>query len=360
MKRNVVIACACMALIAGLAFADESKLTIRARTKLNLATVYLDDAGTNSGVSVPGDDRFGVEYKSDKAGAVILLKGKLIDGTVELYDYYGWMSFGNLKLTAGEWDHRKADIIDKDASSWGGVWDLYYGPLKADATKEGGVVFMSESDNITPWKSEFSGDFAFGDASIAFASGSDTKDPYNAMEQFGARGTYAIGESAKLTGTFVMNGKDKATVGFFANILMIENLNAVIGYSGYHDLDVSENSLNAVELRARYAMGDISLTSHNNVTLGEDLMILYNMANVAWKANDTFTPCLLVANANVSGDAAEFAGTAGNTLTVRPGVTITAQKGAAIDAGVKIEMMSPETGDSVTKISVPVVFRVKF
>lgn len=360
MKRNVVIACACMALVAGLAFADESKLTIRARTKLNLATVYLDDAGENSGVSVPGDDRFGVEYKGEKAGAVILLKGKLIDGTVELYDYYGWMSFGDLKLTAGEWDHRKADIVDKDASNWGGLWDLYYGPLKVDASKEGGINFSSESDNITPWKSEFSGDYGFGNASFAFASGSNSKDPYNVMEQFGARGTYAIGETAKLTGTFVMNGKEKATVGIFANLLMVENLNAVIGYSGYHDLDVSENSLNAVELRARYAMGDLSLTTHNNVTLGDDLMILYNMANVAWKMNDTVTPCLLVANSNVTGDAAELAGTAGNLLTVRPGVTLTAQKGAAIDAGVRFEMSSPEAGDSVTKITVPVIFRVKF
>ncbi len=356
MKKNAVIAGIMMVAVAAVSFAEDPKLVVRARMKANLATVYTEGDAKDSGMSVPGDDRFGVEYKQENAGATVLLKGKLIDGTVELYDYFGWMKFGALKITGGEWDHYKADIVDKDASNFGGLWDLYYGALAFDATKEGFLKAKTESDNITPWKSEFAGDYALGDATVSFSTGNNTKDPYNVADFFGARVSYKMGDSGVGTGTFVMNGKDLATVGLFANVLTVENLNLVVGYSGYHDLKVSDNTLNAVELRARYAMDRISLTTHNNATFGKDSMILYDMVNASYKIDDRFTASFLVANTNVSGD---LAANKGNYLTVRPGLTVTAQKGASIDGGVRAEMAKPDVGQSFTRISVPVIFRVK-
>jgi len=85
-------------------------------------------------------------------------------------------------------------------------------------------------------------------------------------------------------------------------------------------------------------------------------MILYNMVNLAYSVSDLLRPCIMIANTNTSGDAASIEG---NVLTARPGLTLSPRKGATIDAGLRFEYFTPEEGDSMTRITVPVVFRVK-
>jgi len=357
MKKSIV----CIVLflvVAGSSFlaAQESKLKLQARTKLNLVTVYPDDDSLNSGISLPGDDEFGVSWDMGTAGVYLALKGSLPDGTVKLYDYYGWMKFGELKLSAGEWSHRKVSTLGKDGSSFGGLWDLEYGALALNDEEEGFIEPVTESDNITPWKTELAADYSFGTVAVSVATGSGSADAYNIADQFGARVRATVSDNAMITATGIMTGKDLATLGLFAELSPIGGLTAVVGYSGYHDLETSENSKNAIELRAMYRMELISLVSHNNVTFGDDEMILYNMVNLAYSVSDLLRPAILVANTNTSGDAAAIIG---NIVTVRPGLTLSPRKGATIDAGVRFEYFTPEEGDSMTRISVPVVFRVK-
>jgi hypothetical protein len=356
MKKSIVCAVLFLAVTGSLLTAQEPKLKLQARTKLNLVTVYPDDESLNTGISLPGDDEFGVSWDMDTAGAYLTLKGSLPDGTVKIYDYYGWMKFGDLKLLAGEWSHRKVSTLDKDGSSFGGLWDLEYGALALNDEEEGYIEPVTESDNITPWKTEFAVDYSFGTVMVSAATGSETGDAYNIAEQFGARVRAAISGKTAVTATAIMTGKDLVTMGLFAELSPIENLTAVVGYSGYHDLETSENSKNAVELRAAYKMDLISLVSHNNVTLGDDEMILYNMVNLAYSVSDLLRPCIMIANTNTSGDAASIEG---NVLTARPGLTLSPRKGATIDAGLRFEYFTPEEGDSMTRITVPVVFRVK-
>lgn len=336
--------------------AQEPKLKLQARTKLNLVTVYPDDEDQNEGISLAGDDEFGVSYSLDYAGVYLALKGKLPDGTVSIYDYYGWMRFGNLKLTAGEWSHRTVSTQDKAGSSFGGLWDLEYGVLELNEDEEGFIDTLAESDNITPWKVEAAADYSFGAVQVSAATGSDTRDPYNVLEQCALRVRGNVTDNTTITATGIMNGKELITAGAFVELVPVETISLVVGYSGYHDLDISENCRNAVELRGSYTKDAMSLVSHNNVTLGDDALILYNMLNFTYKVSDLMTPCIMAANTYASGDA--FA-TEGNFITVRPGLTVSPGKGATIDAGIRFEYFAPASGDSMTRITVPVVFRVK-
>jgi hypothetical protein len=79
-------------------------------------------------------------------------------------------------------------------------------------------------------------------------------------------------------------------------------------------------------------------------------MVLYDMANATYRIDDTFAPSLYVMNLYSSANSC-------NALTVRPGVTVTAMKGATIDAG--IEATFTRTSAMTTVVSVPVVFRIK-
>ncbi len=368
--KKIICALAVAALVSA-AFAADPKVSLQARVSGNLVTHYLDgdDSLKDSGVALPGKDIFGIEYKDDKAGAYVAVQGQLAknysvdkasDSPLSLYDYYGWMSFGALKVTAGEWENRYSSRVNADLSSFGGICDLYYGPMKADATKEGFVSTVYESDNITPWATEFALDYSFAGGVVSAATGSDSTSAYNATETFGARFGYKVPDSVNLNATFAMRGKDQAVIGAFADILMVEKLSLVAGYSGYRDFDVSENSLNALELRARYVVTDaISVTSHNNATFGDKTLALFDMVNLAYKINDVATPSLMVANTNFSGDNLDDA-VKGDMITVRPGVTLSPRKGATIDAGCKLERWMPDAGDGFTRVSVPVVFRVKF
>lgn len=356
MKKRVIGVLVLLSLSVSLLSAQEPKLKLQARTKMNLVTVYPDDDSLNEGLSLPGDDEFGVSLDMETAGVYLSLKGSLPDGTVKIYDYYGWMKFDALTLTAGEWSHRAVSTMDKDGSSFGGLWDLEYGALALNDEEEGFIEPVTESDNITPWKTEFAADYSFGNVIVSAATGSETKDAYNVMEQFGTRVHVPVSGKTAVTATAIMTGKDLFTAGFFAELSPIDNLDIVAGYSGYHDLETSENSKNAVELRASWRMDAVSLVSHNNMTLGDDEMILYNMVNLAYRVSDLVCPCIMIGNTNSSGDAAAISG---NVITVRPGLTLSPRKGATIDAGIRYEYFSPEDGDSMTRITVPVVFRVK-
>ena len=367
--KKIISAFALAAMVATAAFAADPKVSVQARVKANLVTSYVDgddDLYKDSGVALPGDDTFGAKYTDETAGAEILLKGTLASvysngsekGPVTIDDYYGWMKFGALKVTAGEWEHRYISRVKDDLSSFGGICDLYYGPLAFNATKEGFFETKYETDNITPWKTEFALDYSIGDAVISASTGNDSASAYNAAEFYGARVGYKIGKTANFDGTFSMRGKDKMAVGLFAEILAIENLSVVAGYSGYLDNDVTENSINAAEIRARYVMDKLSFTSHNNFSFGDESMILFDMLNVAYKLNEVVTPAIMVANTYVSGDNTSIVEC--DVITVRPGLTLSPRKGATIDAGGKLEYFTPKSGDGFTRVSVPVVFRVKF
>jgi hypothetical protein len=372
MMKRIVHASALLLLVGTLVFAADPKFNLNARVSSNLFTYDITNGNMTKKLGI-GDvsstDTVAISYSDKNAGAYLSLKvSDLITssgGTTVTDDYYGWMKFGDLKLTAGEWDHRYASRVTTDASSFGGLWDLKYGVLTYSATSEGRISIAAnrESDNITPWEIEAAADYVFQDLTVSLSTGnlsaSNAYKDYNVTEFFGARAAYKVKDVVDANVSFVMNSKNKLQIGAFGNLLMVKGLTLVAGYSGYQDLDNSANSLNAGELRARYAIDALAITTHNNVTIGDKRLIIYDMVSLSYKINDLITPSLMVANTNFSGDNTAVA-QRGNVLVVKPGVTLTAQKGATIDAALRFTITNPETGSSSTIMDMPVVFRVKF
>ncbi len=356
-----------MLLVGSVVFAADPKINLNARVSSNLFVYNLTDQTTTEHMGlgdISNTDTVSISYSDKNAGAYLALKvSDLISssgGSCVTDDYYGWLKFGDLKITAGEWDHRYTNRVTTDASSFGYLWDQKYGVLKYDNTKEASITIASESDNLTPWEIEAAADYVFQDLLLSLStgnvsSGNSFKD-YDVTEYFGVRAAYKIKDIIDANASVVMNGKNKLQIGVFGNILMVKNLTLVAGFSGYHDLDFATNSANAAELRVRYVLDKFAITSHNNVTMKDKQIITYDMASLSYKINDYITPSILVANSNFSGDNSSKT----NVTVIKPALTLTAQKGATIDAALRITMNNPESGTASTIMDMPVVFRVKF
>jgi len=357
--KKTTILLAAFALIGGIAVAqDAPKLILDARLSANLVTADLADTSTASGIALGGQDNIGAELKTEKFGAAFLLVGSLANpGSVAIDDYYGWMKFDALKLTFGETDLRCADRAKKDESSWGTFEPFKYGALRNGKT-------VKESDNIALWKgAEAAAELSLGDFQIALGTGTDTVAPvskgaitdaktnaYDVRNAFAARVAYTVPETVKFNATVVKYGESNLSVGAFANLLLVKGLSAVVGYSGAIDLKTSANSVHAVEFRARYAADGLAITTHNNFSFADGTNTLYDMVNVAYKINDTFTPNLFAMNLNY--------GTT-NVFMVRPCVTVFAAKGATIDVGPEFTMTNVGSV-SHTVVTMPVVLRVVY
>lgn len=357
MKRIICMLTAVALCAAGLA-ANEPKLILNARTSANLMTVDFDESDNNLGIRLGGNDIFGLEYKGENAGAKITLLCNLNTGTVAIDEYLGWMKFGFLKLSAGRWSYRFANAVTADASSWATFERYRYGAIKNG-------TLVRESDNIAFWsQSEFAADATFGDFVLSAASGTnDANTAYHIQDQWAARAAYTIKDTASLSGSFIQSSEKLASAGVFANLLMVKNLALVAGYSGAYDYDEVKNNVHAAELRARFVMDKLSLTSHNNASFGDKTTTLYNMANVAYKINDNVTAALYASNVNISGKNAKVSTTVnhnGNTFSIRPGVTLMAQKGATIDAGPQFNFTTSPVKDDTSIMTFPVTFRVRF
>ncbi|MEM5948443.1 hypothetical protein WKV44_07785 [Spirochaetia bacterium 38H-sp] len=358
-------------LVATLGFSADLKVKLQARASSELFKNVDGEPTEMMGLGdISRTDSLTFEFKDENAGAYAqLYLYSLTDSKTTapyIYDYYGWMKFGDLKLTAGNWDNRYANRVTKDGSNFGQLWDLKYGPIKYSSGKEAGVNLDTESDHLNPWYITTVADYSISDFTLSLSTGNGTTadsngydyTDYDIRDYFGVRAAYNKDGLIKTNTTFIMNGENNARLGVFVEPLMVDNLTLVVGYSGKLDLAAdSTDSLSAIELRARYAIDKLAITSHNNVTIGDRDLRIYNMVNVAYEINDMIKPCLLIANGNFSGDNAS---TKTNVTTIKPGVTFTAQSNATIDVALRVDIETPDGGESTTTISMPVVFRVKF
>ncbi|AEJ18794.1 hypothetical protein [Gracilinema caldarium] len=374
MKKIVSLVLLLSISVGTIVFAQTPKLSLYARTSGSLGTIDLDESENNKSMNlgVSNTDTFGIEITDKMAGAKVSLKGSdFIDssngGTIVVDDYYGWMKFGDIKLTAGEWDHRYANRVTSDSSNFGGLWDLKYGVITRKAGNEGDitVAVTQETDNLTPWEVEFAADYIKDALTLSFSTG-NTNDTstypnyknYMVKDYFGVRGGYKIKDMGDVNASFVMNGENIGNFGFFVSPIIVKDLTLTVGYSGNYNFKTSSQNMHAAEMRARYVvMNNISITTHNNISFADKYMIIYDMLNVSYKINDTFVPCFMIANSNFSGDNLAWNG---NVFTIRPGITLNAQKGAAIDIGMRYKLTDPKSGDTTKILDFPVVFRIKF
>lgn len=349
----------CMALamlaICALALTAESKMAFDLRTVSNLTTVDFEESGNNKGPQWALKDLVGIVWTDDVVGGSIIFQVNAVDSTIKVDEYWGWIKLGQFKVTGGEFDNRVINRVKDEESTWL-VWEKF----KYGALLNGKQV--AESDNTALWgKNDLSVEFKTGNLILQASAGTSDLETDKALsEVFGSRIAYTITDTAKLAFTFVQYKEDNATIGLFAEILGLEGISLVAGYSGVMNYDESDAAVHGMEVRARYKSGNWALTSHNNFSFADESMTFYNMMNFSWKYNDMITAALYANNIHVMGDAPEAEGLDGNALIIRPGVTFTARKGATIDTGLEFCFSKKGDSDMVSTMGIPLSIRVKF
>ena len=124
------------------------------------------------------------------------------------------------------------------------------------------------------------------------------------------------------------------------------------GYSAKYDLKKTENSINAAELRARFAIDKCAITSYNNFSFGNDTYTFYNMLNAAYKFNDIFAVHLYADNTGIKD--------VKDTLIIAPRAVVTIMKKASISVGPEFKTTMTNDNKTNTVMTIPCIFRVKY
>jgi len=437
--KKIVSAMALGALVLGAASAD-TKIKINYRNGMEVYTgtfkgdgnaatkTVLDQDGYNGGkdtvnVSATGDIfYFGSNIQPTVCSDTIVLNmlefgAKLPVGPGTLNAKGGWwrdgQSNGNIRITT---DASNFEGIDWEGAKPGSIFKNRPNTFVIDMTN------MSMSDTLIGGIADYTLPTDAFTLKVLASVMSDraaqkyAKDDFTDTTQVNA-GAYSWGVNAniKVPGLVEVEALAKGNpkwngvtnedgdgyagataMALYAMPLMVENLNLAVGGSiGMVDGNLSDL---AFDLRARYAMGNLSITSYNNISMikenvasgkiGADLLTngglvkdigptaqtgttaLWNMLGFAYVVNPTITARLSVAQQTMLAREESAANKGddynlGMSLRVTPAVEITATKGASVLAGVTCAMSGigadEETGNKTTDWywGIPVLFRVK-
>jgi len=437
--KKIVSAMALGALVLGVASAD-TKIKISYRNGMEVYTgtfkgdgnaatkTVLDQDGYNGGkdtvnVSATGDIfYFGSNIQPTVCSDTIVLNmlefgAKLPVGPGTLNAKGGWwrdgQSNGNIRITK---DASNFEGIDWEGAKPGSIFKNRPNTFVIDMTN------MSMSDTLIGGIADYTLPTDAFTLKVLASVMSDraaqkyAKDDFTDTTQVNA-GAYSWGVNAniKVPGLVEVEALAKGNpkwngvtnedgdgyagataMALYAMPLMVENLNLAVGGSiGMVDGNLSDL---AFDLRARYAMGNLSITSYNNISMikenvasgkiGADLLTngglvkdigptaqtgttaLWNMLGFAYVVNPTITARLSVAQQTMLAREESAANKGddynlGMSLRVTPAVEITATKGASVLAGVTCAMSGigadEETENKTTDWywGIPVLLRVK-
>lgn len=318
------------ALIAGIAFAEMS-FDYK-------GTAIVGDVN-NSWTKVDRTDAFTLGFKNDIAGVDIEFDLEDGNGTnaFALDHFYGYLTFGlpvgNLQITSGKWDARWVNRIKGD----GGELDAkYYEAYKPGVIE--GFGLAKDIDNLTGSKNmstvlaytlsdTLPGTlmFKFGlvglqnnplGAGTEYNEGSD--DAVNIKAGFVGQVAYQQDDLIKLNVDFKTLKQNAYAFGIFLSPLMIENLNATLGFSMgiYNQGDKIADTARAdrtewgVDLRLRYAITEkVAITTMHNIS-GRKLTP--NSANTTDAEVDTNAMWNMISASYVAGDNIRFLATIQN------------------------------------------------
>ena len=367
--------------------ADGSETATQTREALNL------EGYGDSGI---GDLKF--TAMNDFAGFVLKVNINDSDAyeTREVSEYYGWLNFSNIQVTAGKWDSRYVGLLTDDAGEWenneyarykpgviggkyafdidnltkvrtsAGDWEQRLGTAVAYTNHPNedsyfmvkGVLFDSDWGSTLRTDSDraYGDDYAVGNGDLSFFSG-------------------FAGEVAYKTSSFDINFVAKSmyrdelglgaffrTIGDKSNLLF--GLSAGLDLAEHKDANGDKPDHNyrefAFDFRGRFKLSEqLTLTTMNNLSALNEAKAknqdydemdfhLWDMVSLAYQANEKVlaqltleTECdLLKIHANSDNDGNELDGPfsqGGFTITVVPGVTYSLNENATITAGVAVE-----------------------
>ena len=366
---------------------DGSETATQTREALNL------EGYGDSGI---GDLKF--TAMNDFAGFVLKVNINDSDAyeTREVSEYYGWLNFSNIQVTAGKWDSRYVGLLTDDAGEWenneyarykpgviggkyafdidnltkvrtsAGDWEQRLGTAVAYTNHPSedsyfmvkGVLFDSDWGSTLRTDSDraYGDDYAVGNGDLSFFSG-------------------FAGEVAYKTSSFDINFvaksmyRDELGLGAFFRTIG-DKSNLLFGLSA--GLDLAENKDDngdkpdhnyrefAFDFRGRFKLSEqLTLTTMNNLSALNNAKAknqdydemdfhLWDMVSLGYQANEKVfaqltleTECdLLKIHANSDNDGNELDGPfsqGGFTITVVPGVTYSLNENATITAGVAVE-----------------------
>jgi len=403
MKKVIGVAVAA-SLLAGMAFADVA-VSLNARLRSNMyhqkkinsdttKTWMFDlDASKNDvkggtganaydhthGGSGAMSDTLKFSAKNDYAGVTLETTGQPNKENITGNTCYnGFIKFDALTFTFGTFDSRNVSIYDVSAGE--------SGLLKEDITKYG--VVNGDDYNLTKDANNFStvggtkvvslvADYTvdMGDGSLLLKGGllsnkydddaegsADNKKYQNAGYAF--EGDFE-NDAVKLQALFKLPAKKQTVFGVFADVKALP-LPVAVGFSygsDGNDGDAKHTEM-AFDARVGYDISDAakitSAIKYESVKPdgGDNETALSIAAEVSYIVSDMTTVFADVGYYNYDLDGSDDDGN--SRISIRPGVVLTAGKGAQITAALQYDKYTAADDQLQSDMSIPVIFRVKF
>ncbi|AEE15919.1 hypothetical protein [Treponema brennaborense] len=361
--KKIIGTLAMAALVMGAASAQTIKLNYR--TQANIVTV---DKAKDADAAVSffdlekygsAKDSFSFELSGDKAGAYVELEPSL--SAIGLAKYYGWLSFGNLKFTAGNFDSRYMNRVSNFGGNYNGVVGEY---VKLGGLKKASIIV--DADNFGTINGSklhtMAADYTFAvgesDKLLVKAAVHEKDIKINDTTNWVAA-SLGLGYSMKSFGTaeviFRNTAKDTYVFGAYLRPnALVKNLDAVAGFTLGMGKDSADKSVTemGIDARAQYKINDVfSVATNMNFTQYQnEKWGMWIAGNATYKMNDVVTGKLTGSYI----DESKNAGT--KTVNGLLGGEFTATKNASISTGVEVRYDLDTEG---MKLYVPCILRVK-
>ena len=333
------------------------------------------------------------EYAGVTLESVIDAGNKAKTGAITFDTYYGWIIYGDLKFSFGDYDNRftnrynvtatEAGLLDSDIAKYGLSNKLSYG-LKTD---EAGKSSVSKSGKT--WLYDFgnTAQIAGGenlallaDYTLSEVAGGNLvltagllESEYDKTEKQTQQAGYVFeaawkGESTSLDFIFKNPVKDAFGGAAYLSLKPADGINAVLGFTGGVQKDVIDLAY-AVDGRFQYAADTIKATfvakfsslKAKNADKAETGLEFG--AELSYVASDSIVAALDARLDYTDLDNNDEKNLGENTVTISPRVKVSAGPAAAVTAALEFTQ-ALNTGDDYkaatkTDVKIPVIFRVK-
>jgi len=391
------------ALIAGIAFAEVSfnykGTAILGNTSKNIGKgyVYRTDAFTVGAKN----DVAGVEFEADLTPGDYDEYVKAQTATKFNVDhFYGYLTFGlpvgNLQITSGRWDARWVNRVKGDGGELDGRYYEAYKPGVMGGKIAKDINNLTGSSNYATVLAYTLNDVLPGSLMFKFGIVALNKDPlglgtkYNEGSNdnttissgFVGQIAYQQDDLIKVNVDFKTLKQNAYAFGIFLSPLMIENLQATVGFSmGLYNVGDKaaaegkepetakyEYTEWGVDLRLRYAITEKwSVTTMHNISSykltpndkytgtekEKDTKAMWNMLSVAYKAGDNIRFLATVANKNTDWKASN---PTANTFSITPACEIKVNEKAKFTAAFDIRWDKAEPYGGTGTITLPIYF----
>ncbi len=316
-------------------------------------------------------DDLTITFSGEKAGASVTLEPNVqgLNTTIGANAYYGWASFGPLKLTAGKFDSRYTGRVSGFAGNYNGIVGEYVklGGLKdatmiedaanlgvsgtaarvhtliADLTIDKLLIKLAFQDYTTGSSNNHDGDIEVNDDGTFVWAPTSVSLGYS-IDPFGT-----------IEGIFRLLAKDVIVLGAYIRPnKLVPNLDAVVGFTfGMDNTGTDMASEMGIDVRAQYTIDKLLLaTNMNFMKYKNDEWGMWIAASGNYKINDTLTGRLTVSYI----DESKQAGGEGKSFNGLLGLEIIAMRNSSISTGVELRYdLAAETA----RLMIPCILRVR-